>query len=894
MWRWHQPNTQPERPERETTRDSNTHHDIGTADAAKPMGRDRAVKHKKPVNGKTQWRRWRLPSLNMWGWLLLVVVVAAATAVGVMAQKSMAMQAAESRAEALNAELAMVESVINAALSAAKYGTTTESQSDPAVASDPWTANPDAGGETLRAYPGAAISAAAQIRCGTRVAMKIPSLRYYRHNLARTRKDADTKAKSSGHRRHRHPGTTVTTEGGTNKSSTVPKVSEDASNSTGPKKGAADRHRTPLTPVPEPIHLPGISQDAATKIANYSAQPIWNTVKGEVKTAPLRNFGDPALAVYSQKVASDLALPASLESAGAVISSLDAYGHTARGLAKDDTFYAWFAAGVGGLVAVIIVMLSIYFDPPSPTTPHKLPQAGRAAAIVSLIDKQIAALEDQFADHADHEHLRTSIRSCKQIFRTLGRHIPVEWRELLRIEKASKNNYIRDEVANYYKSVIGLLRTVNGHLAPGTPLAQKLGGEISSPAQPAAIVGAGAGDYDVVISSKRLQEYQALATKFANLDASFARLWADLEQFFGETKDPYGRPNPPAMTIKVRKLFVAKAGSDGPQAVPYDGGSQRTAKTNQQTLPLPLAGDGRTTDNNRTFDAPLVSDGNLAIMALQKMKFTPEQYPGDLRLFAGALADIGRHANRDGRTIDIEWFRESLGTLEKFLYQPAPAPGRLKNTGLTLASLGELFSEIALVQLELSDRLDGFGLKVIDPDPNALFDKDEHDAPEQFFVWVSDPNDKDRIDSVIRIGFKFGNEVLRPATVRKNVLTGSARKPDVSALTQAVEQLAVTNNDIRSQANAGGSMAGNQPGVSSKTPENKSGGPNDRHGMNIAGKDSGNPRESVPPQDTGGTSPDAEAKTSGDPPSGGAKPATSRQRELLNEMLNNEKPGASS
>ena len=170
-----------------------------------------------------------------------------------------------------------------------------------------------------------------------------------------------------------------------------------------------------------------------------------------------------------------------------------------------------------------------------------------------------------------------------------------------------------------------------------------------------------------------------------------------------------------------------------------------------------------------------------ALVASQELAAVAQSLPKDLEDFVGGLIEIAEQCeiqpgqrNADAAS---EWLRKNLKQVEKFVYQSPPSSSRL------LARYPQFdqplrLQQISTIQRWIHQRMKEMGFEVIDPIAEKPFDPRFHEADEQHLIWVPTPEKNNLIDSVVRLGFKFGDKVLRAAVVKKYVyLQGSERLP---------------------------------------------------------------------------------------------------------------------
>jgi hypothetical protein len=172
--------------------------------------------------------------------------------------------------------------------------------------------------------------------------------------------------------------------------------------------------------------------------------------------------------------------------------------------------------------------------------------------------------------------------------------------------------------------------------------------------------------------------------------------------------------------------------------------------------------------------------------------------PIELGEFVNGLLEVAlhvvQHGNHQVDAENLKWLETHLKQLDQFIYQ-APAPssrlmGRYPSFDEPIRLL-----QINAVQRWVHQQIGSMGIEVIDPVMGKPFDQRLHEADEQHLVWVTAPEKNNLIDSVVRIGFKISNKVLRTAIVKKYVhlqtsgRTVSAIAPDVVATSDDMDAI---------------------------------------------------------------------------------------------------------
>ena len=159
--------------------------------------------------------------------------------------------------------------------------------------------------------------------------------------------------------------------------------------------------------------------------------------------------------------------------------------------------------------------------------------------------------------------------------------------------------------------------------------------------------------------------------------------------------------------------------------------------------------------------------GNAQIELMEALPTMPKE----LQDFTESLLKI---AGRIDAT-DTGWLTKQLKSLDQFVYQPAPQPARLARRSPEFNDLIRLH-QIGLIQRWAHEELERQNIKLLDPAPDTPFDVKEHRSDEQHLVWATLPEKDNQVHSVVRVGFKFREKVLRQAVVKKYVyLHGTGR-----------------------------------------------------------------------------------------------------------------------
>lgn len=171
-----------------------------------------------------------------------------------------------------------------------------------------------------------------------------------------------------------------------------------------------------------------------------------------------------------------------------------------------------------------------------------------------------------------------------------------------------------------------------------------------------------------------------------------------------------------------------------------------------------------------------------AQLALEELTQASPTLPNELGDFVKDLGEIAAQIEKG----DVSWVEKNLKMVDQAVYQSPPPSSRLSGRYPQFDEPIRLH-QISLVQRGLHRQMERLGLRVIDPPADMPFDQRLHEAGEQDLVWVTSPDKDNQIASVVRLGFRLGDRVLRSATVKKHVYFQSGSRAGVSEAIAPVE-----------------------------------------------------------------------------------------------------------